>query len=65
VIGQPDKDLLGYLLNTLEPHEVRAVEAYVQAHPDAQVHLEALKHSLEPLSWDPAEAPPADLAPSL
>jgi hypothetical protein len=62
VTGQPDQDLLGYLLHTLEPHELRAVEAYVHAHPEAQVRLEALKHSLEPLSWDAAEAPPADLA---
>jgi hypothetical protein len=62
VTGQPDPDLLGYLLHTLEPHELRAVEAYVHAHPEAQVRLEGLKHALEPLSWDPAEAPPADLA---
>jgi prepilin-type processing-associated H-X9-DG protein len=57
-----DKDLLGYLLQVLEPHEHTAVEVYLQTHPEARVRLETLRHTLEPLSWDPPETPEVDLA---
>jgi prepilin-type processing-associated H-X9-DG protein len=57
-----DQDLLGYLLNALEPHEHKRVAAYLRAHPEAQARLEALRSTLEPLKWDPPETPPADLS---
>jgi prepilin-type processing-associated H-X9-DG protein len=57
-----EKDLLGYALKALEPHEQAAVEAYLHTHPEAQVRLEAMRHALEPLSWDPQEPPAPDLA---
>lgn len=57
-----EKDYLGYLLKALEAHEQRDLEAYLSAHPEAQGRLEALQQTLEPLSWDPPEAPAPDLA---
>src|SRR5271155_6009793 len=57
-----DQDLLGYLLKTLDAHEESAVAAFVRNHPEAQARLLALDPALEPLSWDQAALPPADLA---
>jgi prepilin-type processing-associated H-X9-DG protein len=58
-----EPDLLGYLLDALEPHERRAVEAHLQAHPVARARLEALRRSLAPLEADRDDPePPPDLA---
>jgi prepilin-type processing-associated H-X9-DG protein len=50
-------DLVGFILNALEPHEQAEAEAYLQAHPEAQNRLETLRENLEPLSWDLVAAP--------
>src|SRR4051794_3363979 len=57
-----DKDLLGYALRALDPHEHAAVEAHLLAHPEAQARLEAVRQALEPLGWDPPEPPAPGLA---
>ncbi len=55
-----DENLLGYLLNALDPDESRAVEEYLDANPTARERLEGLRRALEPLAVDQAdlEAPP-------
>jgi prepilin-type processing-associated H-X9-DG protein len=58
-----DEDLVGYLLNALEPEEERRVEAHLEARPEARVRLEALRRALAPLRADADEfEPPAGLA---
>ena len=37
-----EEDLVGYLLNALEPAEERRVEAYVEAHPEARRGLDTI-----------------------
>jgi hypothetical protein len=51
-----DDNLLGYLLNALEPDEHRQVEEYLRTHPDATAKLERLRQALAPLAAD-AEPP--------
>lgn len=58
-----EEDLVGYLLNALEPAEQRRVEAYVEADPQAQQHLQLLERAFEPLAADrDGLEPPAGLA---
>jgi hypothetical protein len=47
-----DENLLGYLLDALEPREQRDVEVFLHDHPEAQDRLEVLRHALEPLAAD-------------
>jgi hypothetical protein len=57
-----DENLIGYLLNTLDPQEHAEVEAYLRAHPEASTRLELLRRSLQSLeSLGDVPAPPATL----
>ncbi len=53
-----DENLLGYLLNALDPDEARAVEAHLEASPAARERLEVLRRALEPLAVDQAQPEP-------
>jgi prepilin-type processing-associated H-X9-DG protein len=56
-------DLLGYLLNALEPEEQRQVEAYLATHPEARGRLQALRQAFAPLEAEREMIePPPDLA---
>src|SRR5689334_14479005 len=58
-----DADLIGYLLNALEPEEQRRVAAHLAANPEARARLEALNRSLTPLRADAEDFdPPPGLA---
>src|SRR5262249_41535712 len=54
-----DENLLGYLLNALEPDELRQVETQLRTDPAARQKLQRLRQVLEPLAIDlqPAEPP--------
>ena len=52
-----DEDLIGYLLDALDPDDRAAVEARLRANPDAAVRLEQLRVALAPLEAD--REPPA------
>lgn len=54
-----EENLIGYLLNALDPLTRGQVEAYLASHPDARARLELLRQALEPLAADRAlpEAP--------
>jgi hypothetical protein len=57
-----DKNLVGYLLKSLESDEQREVESYLRNHPEAQRRLELLRQAIEPLAADKdADEPPAGL----
>jgi hypothetical protein len=57
-----DENLIGYLLNALEPDERRRVEDYLRDHPDARQKLELLRSALAPLESDREQpATPAGL----
>jgi prepilin-type processing-associated H-X9-DG protein len=51
-------DLVGFLLNALEPEQHRAVESYLAETPEARAKLETLRRALEPLGADRAEPEP-------
>jgi prepilin-type processing-associated H-X9-DG protein len=53
-----NENLVGYLMNALEPDEHRQVEAYLAANPEARTQLETLRRTLEPLGADRAETEP-------
>ncbi len=54
-----EENLVGYLLNALDPETHREVEAYLGANPEARRHAEVLRRALEPLAADAdEEAPP-------
>jgi prepilin-type processing-associated H-X9-DG protein len=58
-----DDNLVGYLLNALDPDTHRQVQAHLQQSADARGRLEALRRVLEPLAADRAEpAAPSGLA---
>src|SRR5262249_43134806 len=57
-----EHDLVGYLLNALDPDERAQVEAHLRANPDAQLRLDELRQAMEPLAWDAAVSAPAGLA---
>jgi prepilin-type processing-associated H-X9-DG protein len=57
-----NQDLLGYLLNALEPNEKAEVERYLETSGEARERLAALRQKLQPLSYDAeAPAPPPEL----
>jgi hypothetical protein len=57
-----EENLIGYVLKALDPDTEREVEAYLQAHPEAEHHVEVLRQALEPLEADRADPePPAGL----
>jgi hypothetical protein len=57
-----DENLIGYLLNALEPDERLRVEEYLRDHPEATRKLEMLRSALAPLESDREQpAPPAGL----
>ncbi len=45
-------DLIGYLLEALDPDEQRQVDEYLRTYPEAQGELEQLRQALVPLEWD-------------
>jgi hypothetical protein len=47
-----EENFVGYLLNALEPEEHRAVESYVNEHPEAAQRLQMLRQALQPLEAD-------------
>jgi prepilin-type processing-associated H-X9-DG protein len=55
-----DENLVGYLLNALEPEQQREVEQYLNKDPTARDKLDVLRRALEPLAADkePPEPPP-------
>jgi hypothetical protein len=58
-----DDQLLGYLLNALEPDEQRTVSRYVQQQAGARTHLDRLRQALAPLADDRDDSePPCGLA---
>jgi prepilin-type processing-associated H-X9-DG protein len=58
-----DENLVGYLLQALDPETQRQVESYLRSHPEAQHRLELLRHALQPLGADAdAGAPPSGLS---
>jgi hypothetical protein len=58
-----DENLVGYLLDALEPDERRAVEAHLRASPEARAKLEVLRRALAPLAADAGHSdPPPGLA---
>jgi prepilin-type processing-associated H-X9-DG protein len=55
-----DENLVGYLLNALDPVEHRETEAYLRAHPEGHRRLDLLRRALAPLALegqDPLPAP--------
>lgn len=55
-----DKNLVGYLLNALDPAEHRETEEYLRTHPEGHRRLDLLRRSLAPLALegqDPLPAP--------
>ncbi len=60
-----DENLLGYLLDALDPDARRAVEAHLRLHPESRARIEELRLLLAPLAADDeAPEPPPDLAAS-
>lgn len=57
------EDLLGYLLDALEPDEMRRVAELLRNDPEARRQLAEIERSLKPLEeeYQPAEPPPEDL----
>src|SRR5581483_11992596 len=57
-----NENLVGYLLNVLEPDERREVEAHLAQDAEARRQLDLLRQALEPLAADAkAEETPAGL----
>jgi prepilin-type processing-associated H-X9-DG protein len=55
-----DENLIGYLLDALQPDERRAVESRLRSDPAARARLASLRHALMPLEADaePPKPPP-------
>jgi hypothetical protein len=53
-----DENLVGYVLKALEPDEQAAVEAHLEAHPEARAKVESLERILAPLAADAEEPEP-------
>src|SRR5436305_13496313 len=55
-----DENLVGYLLNALDPETQAEVERHLRDRPEAQQRVTDLRRSLEPLAADAdaGEAPP-------
>jgi hypothetical protein len=56
-----DENLVGYVLNALEPDAQREVEAYLHTHPAARQRLEMVRQALQPLAADRDIEPPSGL----
>jgi len=57
-----DPDLIGYLLQTLDPETEQQVDTYLREHPEGQERLTRLRQWLAPLAADADDPePPADL----
>src|ERR1700740_3435512 len=57
-----DENLIGYLLNALDPDAQREVEAYLHSHPEGRRRLAELRQALAPLEADREDPePPPDL----
>lgn len=56
------ENLVGYLLNALQPDEHQAVEKYLREHPQAQEQLALLRRALVPLAVDAEIEPPPHLS---
>jgi hypothetical protein len=52
-----DENLVGYLLEALDPATHREVSAHLEAHPEARARLELLRRALSPLALDRDEPP--------
>lgn len=58
-----DENLVGYLLDALDPADRRKVDQYLQKSPEAQRRLDVLRRALAPLAADrDVGEPPAGLA---
>jgi prepilin-type processing-associated H-X9-DG protein len=58
-----EQNLVGYLLNALDPDTQRQVEQYLRDNPEGQRQVELLRQALEPLRADAQEIePPPGLA---
>lgn len=58
-----DENLIGYLLQALDPETHQDVESYLRADPEGQKRIELLRQALAPLVADrDGEPPPDDLA---
>lgn len=58
-----DENLLGYLLDALDPDDHRQVEAYLRTSPEGRRRLDTLRRLLQPLAADrDGDEPPAGLA---
>src|SRR4051812_29315043 len=55
-----DNNLIGYILNALDPEARRQVEELLAASPEARARVELLRQALEPLAADrdPGGPPP-------
>src|SRR5262245_57008104 len=55
-----DENLVGYLLQSLDPQTQAQVEDYLHTHPEAQARLERLRRARDPRAADGEEiaAPP-------
>jgi hypothetical protein len=53
-----EENLVGYLLNALDPEEQREVERAIQNDPETRRRLELLERALQPLSADADNPPP-------
>jgi prepilin-type processing-associated H-X9-DG protein len=47
-----DENLVGYLLQSLDPETQAQVEGYLHTHPEARARLERLRRALDPLAAD-------------
>lgn len=57
-----NENVVGYLLDALDPEDRREVEVYLNEHPEAQRQLDLLQAALEPLAADQDTVePPAGL----
>src|SRR5262245_45644894 len=54
-----DENLVGYLLDALDPATQREVEAYLEADPRARERLDLLRRALEPLAADREDPDPS------
>ncbi len=56
-----EENLVGYLLQSLDPDTHREVDNYLHLHPEARYRLELLERALGPLAADADAAPPPGL----
>jgi hypothetical protein len=56
-----NENLVGYLLDALDPEDRREVETYLAEHPDGRRQLDLIQRALAPLAVDRDVEPPAGL----